>query len=169
MFSKSYNPDEGASFHSESFEIKSLEQKPIDFNDFKGKKMLLVNVASKCGFTPQYKELQELHEENKGNLVIVGFPCNQFGSQEAGSAGEIATFCERNYGVEFLITEKIDVKGDNQHPIFSWLTKKDENGLKNGGVKWNFQKYLLDEDGKLIDYFLSTTTPKSSKIMKWIE
>tara|TARA_B110000003_G_scaffold133685_1_gene135680 strand:- start:26494 stop:27030 length:537 start_codon:yes stop_codon:yes gene_type:complete len=146
--------------------INSLLGKPIDFLSFKGKKILIVNVASKCGLTPQYKNLQKLHEEYQNKLVIIGVPCNQFGKQEPGKTEEIKEFCEVNYGVTFLITEKIDVKGKNQHPLYSWLTKKIENGRKNSTVKWNFQKYLIDENGELIDYYLSTTSPTSSKIKK---
>ena len=147
-------------------EINSLEGNPIDLNKFKGKKILFVNVASECGFTGQYKGLQALHEAHKDNLVIIGVPCNQFGGQEPGNAIEIKTFCERNYGVEFLITEKVDVKGENQHDLYKWLTKKEWNSKKSSTVKWNFQKYLLDENGQLIDYFYSITKPQSAKIVK---
>lgn len=154
-----------SSFYDVEISLNSLEGERIDFNKFKGKKVLFVNVASKCGFTPQYKGLQELHNTYKDKLVIIGIPCNQFGSQEPGSNDEIATFCERNYGVEFLISEKIDVKGDNQHPLYKWLTNKSENGKVDTSVKWNFQKYLIDEEGKMIDYFMSTIKPQSSKII----
>ena len=146
--------------------IDSLQGKPINLNDFQNKHILFVNVASKCGFTPQYKGLEQLHQEYKDNLVVIGVPCNQFGSQEPGSADEIEEFCEVNYGVSFLITEKIDVKGQNQHPLYSWLTNKDFNGKKSSSVKWNFQKYLVSPEGKLIDYYFSLTKPLSSKITK---
>ncbi len=146
--------------------IDSLQGKPINLNDFQNKYILFVNVASKCGFTPQYKGLEQLHQEYKDNLVVIGVPCNQFGSQEPGSADEIEEFCEVNYGVSFLITEKIDVKGQNQHPLYSWLTNKDFNGKKSSSVKWNFQKYLVSPEGKLIDYYFSLTKPLSSKITK---
>ena len=149
--------------------INSLQGKPIDFISFKGKKILIVNVASKCGFTPQYKELQNLQDQYQDRLVIIGVPCNQFGMQEPGSSNEIQEFCEKNYGVSFLITEKIDVKGKDQHPLYAWLTSKKENGRKNSSVKWNFQKYLLDEDGELIDYFYSMTSPSSSKIKQYLQ
>jgi glutathione peroxidase len=149
--------------------INALNGKPINLSDFKGKHILFVNVASKCGFTPQYKALQELHETYKETLQVIGVPCNQFGNQEPGKAEEIESFCEVNYGVTFLITEKIDVKGTNQHPLYSWLTQKNNNGKKNSSVKWNFQKYLVDSEGHLIDYYLSITTPLSSKITKHLK
>ena len=145
-------------------EIKSLQNQPISLSEFKGKKMLFVNVASKCGFTPQYKELQQLQDKYKNNLVVIGVPCNQFGKQEPGKADEIQEFCEVNYGVSFLITEKVDVKGSKQHQLYDWLTKKSINGKQNSTVKWNFQKYLVDEDGEFLDYFYSITKPMSSKI-----
>ena len=147
-------------------EINSLQGKPINLSLFKGKKILFVNVASKCGFTPQYKELQKLHNLYEESLVVIGVPCNQFGKQEPGNSTEINEFCQVNYGVSFLITEKISVKGNEQHPLYSWLTKKNENGRKNSSVKWNFQKYLINEDGELIDYYYSMTSPTSSKIKK---
>jgi glutathione peroxidase len=145
-------------------EIKSLQNQPINLSEFKGKKILFVNVASKCGFTPQYKELQQLQDQYKNNLVIIGLPCNQFGKQEPGKASEIQEFCEINYGVSFLITEKVDSKGSEQHKLYQWLTKKSINGKQNSTVKWNFQKYLVDEDGEFINFFFSITKPMSSKI-----
>ena len=163
------NQETKTSIFDEKFTISSLEGKTIDFSEFKGKKILLVNTASKCGFTSQYKEMQELHEKYKDKLVVIGFPCNQFGEQEPGTEAEIGEFCERNYGVQFLITEKIDVKGSNQHPIFAWLTDKEKNGVKSSSVKWNFQKYLLDENGQFIDYFYSITSPTSSKITDYLK
>lgn len=147
-------------------EINSLQGKPINLSLFKGKKILFVNVASKCGFTPQYKELQKLHNLYEESLVVIGVPCNQFGKQEPGNSTEINEFCQVNYGVSFLITEKISVKGKEQHPLYRWLTDKNENGRKNSSVKWNFQKYLISEDGELIDYYYSMTSPTSSKIKK---
>ena len=128
-------------------EINSLEGTPIDLNSYKGKKILFVNVASECGFTGQYEGLQKLHEAYKNELVIIGVPCNQFGSQEPGSSQEIASFCKLNYGVSFTMTEKTQVKGKEIHPLYSWLTNKELNGVKNTSVKWNFQKYLIDEEG----------------------
>jgi glutathione peroxidase len=146
--------------------INSLKGDLIDLSKFKNKYILFVNVASKCGFTPQYKDLQKLHSQFKDSIVVIGVPCNQFGSQEPGSAVEIEEFCEINYGVDFLITEKIDVKGTNQHSLYKWLTDKGLNGCKNSSVKWNFQKYLVGPNGNLVDYFYSNTNPLSSKITK---
>ena len=146
--------------------IDSLQGKPVDLSHYKGKKILFVNVASKCGFTPQYRGLQELYDEYQDKLMVIGIPCNQFGRQEPGTSNEIQEFCEVNYGVSFLITEKVDVKGSQQHPLYSWLTQKSSNGKKNSSVKWNFQKYLVDEDGQLIDYYYSLTKPTSKKIKK---
>lgn len=147
-------------------EINSLQNNPIQLSDFKGKHILFVNVASKCGFTPQYKDLEKLYQKYKDKIQIIGVPCNQFGKQEPGSADEIQEFCQVNYGVSFLITEKVDVKGVNQHPLYSWLTTKDLNGKKNSSVKWNFQKYIVSPEGKLIDYYFSITKPTSRKITK---
>ena len=146
--------------------INSLTGEKIDLNQFKGKKILFVNVASECGFTPQYKDLQKLHETYKDKLVVIGLPCNQFGEQESGTTTQIKSFCEKNYGVDFLMTEKIDVKGEKQHPLYAWLTQKEMNGVMGSSVKWNFQKYLVDENGKLIDVFYSITEPLSDKIVK---
>jgi glutathione peroxidase len=151
-----------------SIEINDLEGNPIDLTKFKGKKILFVNVASECGFTPQYEDLQTLSENYEDNLVVIGLPCNQFGEQEPGSSQEILEFCQTNYGVTFILTEKLDVKGDNQHPLYSWLTQKDLNGVKNSTVKWNFQKYLVDENGQLVDYFNSAIGPLNSKITELI-
>lgn len=148
--------------------INSLQGTPIDLNDFKGKKILFVNVASKCGFTPQYRGLQTLFEQYKDQLMIIGVPCNQFGKQEPGSADDIQEFCQLNYGVDFLITEKVDVKGPNQHPLYKWLTSKAKNGRKDSTVKWNFQKYLIDENGEFLDYFYSITKPTNSRITTYL-
>jgi glutathione peroxidase len=149
--------------------IDSLQGKPIDLRTYKNKYLLFVNVASKCGFTPQYKELEELYNTYKDHLIVVGVPCNQFGKQEPGNSDEIQEFCEVNYGVSFLITEKIDVKGANQHPLYTWLTSKKLNDKKSSSVKWNFQKYLVSPEGKLIDYYFSITKPLSSKITKHLK
>ena len=145
--------------------INSLEGEPINLSDFKGKKILFVNVASKCGYTPQYTDLQKLHEKHGDKLVIIGAPCNQFGFQEPGSAEDIQTFCERNYGVEFLITEKIDVKGGDQHPLYQWLTQKTNNGVEDSKVKWNFNKYLVDESGNYMAKYGSSVKPFDDQIV----
>ena len=146
--------------------INSLGGKPISLLEFEGKKILFVNVASECGFTNQYKDLQALSDKYQDKLVVIGSPCNQFGKQEPGNASQIQEFCELNFGVTFLLTEKIDVKGSKQHPLYKWLTSKDLNRKKSSSVKWNFQKYLVDEKGHLIDYYFSITKPMSSKITK---
>lgn len=146
------------------FKVAALDGRTIDFADFKGKKILIVNTASKCGFTPQYEGLEKLYKEHKDNLVIVGFPANDFGKQEPGSNDEIAAFCKKNYGVTFPMAAKISVKGNDMAPIYHWLTKKEYNKYKNSSVKWNFQKYLIDEEGNLIDVFGSMVKPESSKL-----
>ncbi len=146
--------------------IKSLDgQFEIHLGEFKGKKLLLVNTASKCGFTPQYAELQQMHEQYKDKLVVIGFPCNQFFSQERGTPEEIAAFCQKNYGVTFPITEKIHVKGKNQHPIYQWLCRKENNGVEDVKVGWNFGKFLIDETGHFIAYFPSKVKPMSPDIL----
>lgn len=150
-------------------EINSLQNKAIDLSEYKNKYILFVNVASKCGFTSQYKELEELYKTHKDNLMIIGSPCNQFGSQEPGTAEDIEAFCKVNFGVSFLMTEKIDVKGINQHPLYTWLTDKSFNDVKSSTVKWNFQKYLVAPEGKLVDYYFSITKPLSSKITKHLK
>ena len=142
----------------------------FDFSSLKGKKILIVNTASKCGFTPQYKELEELYQQYKDKgFVIIGFPCNQFGNQEPGNSNDIKNFCTQNYGVSFLMMEKTNVKGDSISELYKWLTQKEKNGVMNSSVKWNFQKYLIDENGNLVDYILPFKNPKTKKILKWIE
>lgn len=168
VFNQAYtqnNKESMPSIYNSEIKLKSLTGEEIDLNQFKGKKVLIVNVASKCGFTPQYKGLQELHAKYKEKIVVLGVPCNQYGGQEPGTSDEIVSFCEKNYGVEFLMAEKINVKGEDQHPLYGWLTSKENNGLKNSSVKWNFQKYLLNESGELIDVYYSTTKPMSDKIV----
>lgn len=152
-----------------NIQIDALNGSVIDLASFKGKHLLFVNVASECGFTNQYKDLQKLSDAYADSLVVIGSPCNQFGNQEPGDASQIQTFCERNFGVTFLLTEKVDVKGGKQHPLFKWLTTKEINGKKSSSVKWNFQKYLVDKEGKLIDYYFSLTKPMSSKITKHLQ
>ncbi len=146
--------------------VKALDGSEIDLSAFKGKHLLFVNVASKCGFTPQYRELQKLSDEYQDKLVVIGSPCNQFGGQEPGDAEQIQGFCELNFGVSFPLTEKLEVKGNNQHPLYQWLTTKDLNGKKSSSVKWNFQKYLVNPNGELVDYYFSITKPMSRKITK---
>ncbi len=130
---------------------------------------MIVNTASKCGYTPQYKELQELYEEYKNkDFIIIAFPANNFMRQEPGTNMEILEFCSVNFGVTFPIMEKVSVKGKDMHPVYKWLTNKDENGVINSSVKWNFQKYLIDEKGNLIDVFPSRISPKDDKIVSLI-
>jgi glutathione peroxidase len=150
-------------------QINNLQGKAIHLSEFKGKHILFVNVASKCGFTPQYESLEKLSKTYKNNLVVIGVPCNQFGRQEPGNSNEIEEFCQVNYGVSFLITEKIDVKGEGQHPLYKWLSLRSLNGTKSSSVKWNFQKYLVNTEGKLIDYYFSITKPFSHKITKHLK
>lgn len=149
-------------------EIKTLKGNVFDWGICKGKSILIVNTASECGFTKQYEDLQKLADQYSDNLVVIGVPCNQFGQQEPGGAEQIEKFCSMNFGVSFPLTEKINVKGPDQHPLYTWLTQKQYNGVKNSSVKWNFQKYLIDENGRLIDYYYSITKPMSKKILKKI-
>ena len=144
--------------------INDINGNLIDLNEFKGKHILFVNVASECGFTSQYAGLEELHQQYKNDLIVIGLPCNQFGGQEPGAEKEIQQFCTKNFGVSFLMTEKIDVKGKMKHPIYNWLTNKDVNGISSSSVKWNFQKYIVDGKGDFVNYFYSTTKPMSPKI-----
>ncbi len=146
------------------FSLTGIDGKEINLNAFKGKKILFVNVASKCGYTPQYEGLQKLYEQNRENLVIIGLPCNQFMRQEPGSSQEIQAFCTKNYGVTFPITEKVNVKGDKIHSLYNWLTRKELNGVEDSKVKWNFQKYLINEEGNLIQVFGSKVKPLAEEI-----
>ena len=149
--------------------INALNGDEINLSDFKDKYLLIVNVASECGFTGQYEDLQKLYDTYKDRLMIIGVPCNQFGGQEPGTAIEIQNFCKINYGVTFLMTEKVEVKGKNQHPLYQWLTQQSKNGSSSSSVKWNFQKYLIGKNGELLDYFLSITNPMSDKITKYLK
>ncbi len=146
------------------FKLKTLDGQEISLSKFKGKKMLLVNVASECGYTPQYKNLQALSEQYKDKLVVVGFPANNFGGQEPGSSSEIRSFCSKNYGVTFQMMEKISVKGNDMHPLYKWLSSKDENGTCSEAPTWNFCKYLIDENGNVLKFFNSKTDPLSKDI-----
>ena len=149
--------------------INSLDGTPINLKAYKGQFILFVNVASECGFTSQYDGLQRLYDNYKGKLMVIGVPCNQFGQQEPGSNQQIESFCKENYGVSFVMSEKIDVKGKNIHPLYQWLTDKNLNGVKTTSVKWNFQKYIIGKQGEFIDYFYSLTRPTSNKITKLIK
>ena len=152
------------------FKTKTIDGKDFDLSTLKGKKVLIVNTASKCGFTPQYKDLEELYKSYGGDkFVIIGFPANNFGNQEPGTNTDIKSFCQLNYGVTFPMMSKISVKGNDMDPIYQWLTRKDQNGKLDSEVKWNFQKYLIDEQGNLVDVFDSKTLPGSDKIVGWIK
>ena len=152
------------------FVVEDIEGKKFDFSLLKGKKIMVVNTASECGLTPQYEQLEELYEEFKDdNFIIVGFPANNFGAQEPGSNKEIATFCTRNYGVTFPMMEKISVKGDDTHALYQFLTQKENNGLSDNEVTWNFQKYLLDEEGYLAKIISPQTLPIDESIINWIK
>jgi len=147
------------------FSVAALDGGVIHFSDFKGKKILIVNTASKCGYTPQYKELEALYEKYKNKLVVVGFPANNFMNQEPGSNAEIKEFCTQNYGVTFPMAQKISVKGDDIAPIYIWLTHKEKNNVLDAEVGWNFNKFLLDEEGKLIAHFGSKVKPLDDEIV----
>jgi len=150
------------------FKVPSLDGNTIDFSKYKGKNILIVNTASQCGYTKQYADLEKLYEKYKGNLVIIGFPANNFGQQEPGTNAEIAEFCSKNYGVTFPMAEKISVKGDDIDPLFKWLTSKQENGVMDAEIKWNFTKFLIDKNGKLVAVFPSAVTPMSEEITKYL-
>ena len=163
-----FQVEESAESQLYDIKVTSLMGEPVDLHQFKGKKILFVNVASECGYTPQYEGLQKLAVKYKNSLVVIGVPCNQFGGQEPGSAKEIQTFCRKNYGVEFLITEKIDVKGDHQSELYQWLTSKEKNGVESSSVKWNFQKYLVDENGNYVAMFPSSVKPLDEKLTAYL-
>jgi len=150
-------------------ELNTLHGGVFDWSICEGKKILIVNTASECGFTKQYEDLQKLHELYGDKLQVIGVPCNQFGKQEPGDKEEIQDFCKLNFGVSFPLTEKMEVKGVNQHDLYKWLTTKEYNGKKSSSVKWNFQKYLIDENGKMIDFYYSLTKPMSKKIIKHLD
>ena len=162
-------PTAGTHKSIHEFKVPSIEGGTIDFSQFKGKKILVVNTASKCGYTPQYDGLEKLYKEHKDKLVIVGFPANNFGGQEPGTNEEIKEFCKVRFGVSFPLAAKVDVVGDNTDPLFKWLTQKEENGVLDATVKWNFTKFLLDENGKMLASFPSNVTPDSKEIMAYLK
>jgi len=151
------------------FTVRDINGEDFPLSQLKGKKVLVVNTASKCGFTPQYEGLQELYVTYGGDdFVIIGFPANNFAKQEPGSDEEIATFCSINYGVTFPMMSKISVKGDDQAPLYKWLTSKSDNGVENSNVSWNFQKYMIDEKGELVGHLAPTVKPDNEKLVSWI-
>lgn len=153
-----------------TYKVKDVAGDDFDFASLKGKKIMIVNTASECGLTPQYEQLQSVYEEYKDkNFVIIGFPANNFGAQEPGSNAEIATFCKKNYGVTFPMMSKISVKGKDMHPVYQFLTQKAKNGLQDSEVQWNFQKYLIDENGHLVKVISPRTLPNDKEIINWIK
>jgi len=152
-----------------SFKVKSIDGGQIDLSKYKGKKIMVVNTASQCGYTPQYASLQKVYSQYKDKLVIIGFPCNQFGGQEPGTNAEIVEFCEKNYGVTFPLADKVDVKGADQSSIYQWLTQKAKNGVLDATIGWNFNKFLLDENGKMLAYFPSNVNPDSDAVLSYLK
>ncbi|MDF2158053.1 glutathione peroxidase [Algoriphagus sp. CAU 1675] len=152
-----------------NFKMKDLDGNEIDFSQFKGKKVLLVNVASKCGFTPQYEDLQKLHQEYGDKIAVLGFPANNFGGQEPGSNDDIKEFCTANFGVTFPVFEKISVKGYDKHPLYRWLSDEKLNGWNNQEPTWNFCKYYVNEKGELMKFFPSTVSPMDDEIISLIK
>lgn len=154
-------------FHD--FTMTTIDGQEFDLSQLKGKKVMVVNTASECGLTPQYENLEELYKEFGGDdFTIVGFPANNFGAQEPGSDSEIKTFCTKNYGVTFQMFSKISVKGDDQHPLYQWLTKKELNGVSDAEMVWNFQKFLIDENGNWVRNVHPQTLPVDEEIVNWI-
>ena len=152
------------------FKVKDLSGKEFDFASLKGKKIMIVNTASKCGNTPQYKDLEAIYEKYKSkNLIIIGFPANNFGAQEPGTNTEIATFCQKNYGVTFLMMSKISVKGKDMDKVYQFLTQKSKNGVQDSEVEWNFQKYLINEKGQLEKVIAPQVSPTDASILSWIK
>lgn len=152
------------------FKVKDINGKSFEFSSLKGKKVMIVNTASKCGLTPQYEKLEDLYQKYKNNnFIIIGFPANNFMGQEPGSDQEISTFCQKNYGVSFPMMSKISVKGKDMHPVYQFLTQKAKNGLEDNDVQWNFQKYLIDEEGHLVKVISPRTQPDDASIIQWIE
>ncbi len=152
-----------------SLKAKTIDGKDFNFADLRGKKVLIVNTASKCGNTPQYEDLEKLYQRYKDkNFVILGFPANNFGHQEPGTNTEIKEFCTKNYGVSFPMMEKISVKGDDMDDVYKWLTKKELNGYRDSSVKWNFQKYMIDDKGTLVDIVNPGDKPDTKEMVNWI-
>lgn len=149
------------------FKVKTLEGTDFNFASLKGKKVLIVNTASECGYTPQYKDLEVLYEKyNTKNFTIIGFPCNDFGGQEPGTSNDIKAFCTKNYGVTFPMMEKVSI---TTSPVYQWLTSKAQNGVLDATVKWNFNKFLVDENGKVVKHLASSVKPMDAEITNWIE
>ncbi len=162
-----YNLNAQQKFHD--FVVEDIEGNAFPLSSLKGKKVMVVNTASKCGNTPQYEKLEKLYREyGSDNFVVIGFPANNFMGQEPGTNEEIAEFCSVNYGVTFPMMSKISVKGNDQHPLYTWLTSKEMNGKEDSKVSWNFQKYLIDEEGNLVRSFSPKTDPMDKEIISWL-
>ena len=169
---KTIDPTKTTSASSSVYDIALLGidgQTRIDLSQYKGKKVLIVNTASKCGYTPQYAELQQLQDKFADKLIVIGCPCNQFMDQEPGAAEEIVSFCQKNYGVTFPLSQKLDVKGGNQHPLYRWLCNKAQNGAMDATVGWNFNKFLINESGQLIGYFPSSVKPLAPELVAAVQ
>ncbi len=170
IFGETKKPQNAKSLKSiYEYSFTSIDGKKISLSEFRGKKILIVNVASKCGFTPQYEDLEKLHEAYKDKIVVIGFPANDFMNQEPGSNEEIASFCTTTYGIKFPMVQKTSVVGKNKHEIYTWLTDKSLNGWNDGEPKWNFHKYLVDEVGELVAVFPSATKPMSDNILEYLK
>ncbi len=169
FFISLYSFEEPAqTFHS--FKIKALDSdEVINLSSFKGKKILVVNVASKCGYTSQYEDLQKLYSQYQDKLVVIGFPCDQFMGQELNVESDIREFCTKEFNVTFPMTTVIEVKGRNQHPIYSWLTRRSQNGMGDYSISWNFNKFMIDGNGELLEYFESDVKPMDGEIMKYLK
>ncbi len=148
------------------FTLNSLDGKPVSLDQFKGKKIILLNVASECGFTPQYADWQKFYDANKESVVVLGFPSNDFGAQEPGSATEIGSFCQKNYGVTFPMFEKVAVSGAAPAPLYKWLTDPAQNGWNSQAPNWNFCKYVVDEKGQLTHFFASNVKPDNAQFLE---
>jgi len=169
MFTKT-NPVNTLKESIHQFIVKDIDGNNFDFSSLKGKKIMIVNTASKCGLTPQYEKLEALFQKYKNEkFIIIGFPANNFMGQEPGSKKQISNFCQKNYGVTFPMMSKISVKGKDIHPVYQFLTTKAKNGLEDNDVQWNFQKYLIDEQGHLIKVISPRTQPDDASIIEWIE
>jgi glutathione peroxidase len=164
LFNSPEVPNESEALSVHSFTVKTIDGKSVKLREYAGKKLLIVNTASECGYTPQYKDLQELATKYADKVVVLGFPSNNFGGQEPGSNAEIKSFCTKNYGVTFPMFDKVEVVGNKAAPLFKYLSNKAQNGVVNDAPKWNFCKYLIDENGKVIKFFPSSVKPTSSEI-----
>ncbi|MEQ8908735.1 MAG: glutathione peroxidase [Vicingaceae bacterium] len=152
------------------FEVNDINGESYDLSQHKGQKILVVNTASECGLTPQYETLEAVYKAHGGDdFVIIGFPANNFGGQEPGSNDEIKSFCQKNYGVSFPMMAKISVKGDDQHPLYAWLTQKSKNGVEDAPVQWNFQKFMIDEEGNYVGMVEPRESPDSETILSWVK